>query len=516
MNCRWVWKGLAGLLLFASGALGAQPAPDLTDWIRLETDHFVLISQASPNRTRRLAQDLEVWRQVAAQQLRTDGQLPPAAVENRVYVLRDTDAFQALVSGTESGSFAATPRRNFLAIVAGDDDSLAHARHHYAHFLVRNFADLRTPRWYEEGLAAYLARLEIEGVEARLPRMSTEGLAALARLNPEVTVQELLYDETALASPRLIQIANLKSEGLLHFLLHAHQEEGFVDRRAQLQRYLTLALEGRSQRFAFDQAFDVNTRQLDEEYLRYLEQSRRPRGELDLRPLQVPTVTEAQDLTTDAVAEALAELALNHGQFALAEQLFARVRDGDQPTPRSHAGVADAQRMQSEPETRLDLLSAYEEAVALAQAGDRLEVLLDLGEYLETVLLACDVALEGAQRQTWQALMLDHFLQALALAPDHPEVQLALGQVYLLRGNDPQDGMAYQQRALSLLPADGFILEQAVKYAIAAGDYTEAERLIGELAQPLHFFGEPGWVTDLRTRLSRHRAGLPYDACENP
>ena len=65
----------------------------------------------------------------------------------------------------------------------------------------------------------------------------------------------------------------------------------------------------------------------------------------------------------------------------------------------------------------------------------------------------------------------------------------------------------------SLLPADSFIMEQAVRYAIAADDYERASRLIEEMAQPIHFFGEPEYVTNLRERLLRKRRNEPYDVC---
>jgi len=56
-------------------------------------------------------------------------------------------------------------------------------------------------------------------------------------------------------------------------------------------------------------------------------------------------------------------------------------------------------------------------------------------------------------------------------------------------------------------------MEQTIKYSIAAKDFDEAQRLITELAQPLHYFGEPGYVTDLRENLLRKRRGESYDAC---
>ena len=108
-----------------------------------------------------------------------------------------------------------------------------------------------------------------------------------------------------------------------------------------------------------------------------------------------------------------------------------------------------------------------------------------------------------------------HFTKALELAPDSPETNLAMGQYFLLDGLDYRDGIPFQEKALTLLPADSFIMEQAVIYRIASADFDEAERLIGELAQPLHYWQEFDWVTNLRRQLQQKKQGVDFDKCEN-
>jgi len=105
------------------------------------------------------------------------------------------------------------------------------------------------------------------------------------------------------------------------------------------------------------------------------------------------------------------------------------------------------------------------------------------------------------------------FELAFSQEPDSPEANLSMGLFYLFEGEDWQLGLECQRKAFALLPADTFIMEQSVKYAIVANDFVEAERLIGEMAQPIHYWGEPGYVTDLRERLMRKRRSEPYDAC---
>ncbi len=90
---------------------------------------------------------------------------------------------------------------------------------------------------------------------------------------------------------------------------------------------------------------------------------------------------------------------------------------------------------------------------------------------------------------------------------------MALAEYYLLAGQDWREGQSHQAQAFELLPADGFILEASAKYAIAADEFEQAQRLINEMAQPIHFFGEPEYVRILRQKLDSKQRGEVFDEC---
>ena len=498
------------LLLVLPVPLWAQEGLLRDRWVQLETENFVIFSQVSASRTERFGSELEIWRQVVSQIINNGNPLPRAAVQNHVYIFADQEGLAQFAPSNDAGFFLATPRRNFMALSFGESLSLTQARHHYVHFLMRNFADLRIPRWYEEGLAGYLDNLEVDRDRVQLPRYEKREFETSIPLSREVSLQELLYDEEALASPRLIQVANLKSETFLYFLLHAW-EEGFTDRRTQLQEYLRVSLTGRTQRYAFDQAFDISTNNLDREYVKYLEESSRPRGTLSLAALQPVPESSATELSTAQLSSALAELALNAGNFTVAETLFRSAVDSGVASARSYSGVADALRMQERDDAVYEMREFYD--AAEARGADDVEILLDLGEYWETVVRDCDSNLTAGDRHAIKADILDYFSRALAMAPDNPEANLAMAQYYLLDDEDFTRGISSQRKAVATLPADGFIMEQAVVYAIQEQNYDEALRLINELSQPLHLYGEPEWVSALRTRMAQHQQGQSYDAC---
>lgn len=499
-------------LALSLSVLDAQEQILDTEWTSVETENFTLISQLSARQTLRYANLLESWRRVAAFTISGVNSYPAERIPQYVYLFDDASDYQQFTYTNETGFFTPTPRANFMAIVDSDPGSVSVAFHYYVHFLVRNFADLRLPRWYEEGLAGYISRMQIDGDRVEYEPLAAADHELIVSLSETLSMERLLFREDALASPRVIQIANLKSETLLYFLHHASEETGFADRRPQLQRYLQLLLEDRNPRFAYDQAFDLTPAQLDTEFHSYLALNRRSSSTIPAATSQGDSIYESKAQEQGPLAILLAELALNSGRFEMAQLFFQWAQDAGQEMARSYSGVGDAIRMQELEGADQDVARYFELALALAPNDPN--ILLDFGEYWETELADCEKVWPPVQQNQIVADMRQSFLRALELQPDNPEANLAMGQLYLLPGLDWQSGEVYQRRAFELLPADTFILEQSAKYAIAAGNYAEAELLINELAQPIHNWGEPEWVTDLRTRLLSKRNGESYDACE--
>lgn len=481
-------------------------------WVEVRSDNFHIYSQQSLRQTNRFAGELEIWRQVASFTISGLASYPKASIPNLVYLFDDVETLQTFVATNDSAFFSPTPRANFLAFAFDEEGSISLGFHHYTHFLVRNFNDLNLPRWYEEGLAGYLGRMQVDGDDVEFERFSREDNEVLVSVFGSFSMDRLLYSDDALASPRVVQIANLKSSALLHYLLHAYEEEDFPDRREQLQSYLGYLLEGRNPRYAYDRSFDITTAQLDEELSYYLLNSRRPAGAIQTGVLIEAELLGSGSIEGAPLAAALAELALNSGNGQVAQTMFEMASQQDAGFARGLSGVGDALRMSEIEGMDQRIAKYFIDAAELAPQNPN--ILLDYGEYWESELEGCENIWPVAQRRSITAEVYEHFNRAIEIMPQSPEANLAMGEYYLLPGNDWEQGVSYQQRAYELLPADTFILEQAVRYAIAADRFEEADRLIAELAQPIHFFGEPGWVSDLRVRLLRKRRGETYDACE--
>ena len=503
----------AGACLYGAGSAAQQQLAQERWWL-LETDHFRILSQLSSRRTAEAGAELEVWRQAVGRLLGHADGLPAATVPNLVYLFDDFEDFQHFSFQRDAGFHVPTPRANYMAMSLDEDMAWQQGLHYYVHFLVRNFVDLRMPRWYEEGLSGYYSRIEVDGDELSLPGYGSATNERMAELSEELAMERLLYQDAALASPRLIQIANLKSEALLTYMRHGH-EEGFSDHREHLRTYLDHLLDGRNPRFAFDQSFRIRPEHLEEELRDYLRNTGAGERKIPMTGLRDEFDFEPVAADPDRVAIQLGELALNSGQLEVAEIFFRGLTERDSPIARAWSGLGDSLRYQDEAERESDRQIAGYFEHALALEPNNPDILLDYGEYWEAELEDCENEWAPALAEERLAAALRAFARVVAMHPDNPEANLAMGEIFLFEGHDWRDGVDYQRRAFELLPADTFIMEQAVKYAIEAERFNEAERLIDELAQPLHLWGEPDWVSDLRLRLLNKRRGTDYDVCAN-
>lgn len=486
-------------------------------WFELSTANFRVFSQLSRGDSERVARDLEQWREAAITVLG----LPASAVRDplttHVYVFDSEQALRAFTDGPESAYYTSSPRAAYLAMTESDA-AMDLAQHHMAHYLINN-QPVGMPRWYEEGMAHYLGRLDIESDMANLRVLPSEDLDLAINFNDMLGMEALLYDDSALSSPRVIQVANFKAGLFMHFLLHAHEVEGFADRREQLRNYVTFLQQGRTERFAFDQAFDVAPDRIAGEYLRYL-QAVLAAGDAERTVVALSALDdlEAEQVSEEVLTLALGELTLHAGRLAQAQSLFDSLAQAQTSIGRAYSGLADAIRMQaldgSEPAPEplaTDLRSLYLRAMTTQESDHQLH--LDYGQYLDTELSECERGYTEAERREMAEAMRGAFSAGLSQQPDSAEVNLSYARLFLLPGQAWREGETYQRKAFATLPADTYVMEQAIDYAIAAGRFEEARGYVTRLARPMHFWGIPEWVTDLRTKLNSAEQGLIFDPC---
>lgn len=487
-------------------------------WFASETNNFVIYSQLSKRQTERRANALEHWRDAALQVLGVADLQQRDPIKTRFYLFDDADDYALFAESKDPAYFFSSPRANFI-IAQSSDDGIDMAKHHYAHFLINN-NPVSLPRWFEEGMSQYLSRLEPAGSKVKLRGFRADDYSLMVALNAELSLDDLLYDDASLASPRLLQIANLKAALFVHFLRHGQLREGFEDRSDKLQRYLDLLQQGRTARFAYDQAFNLSTRRMAEEFDSFIaEGQRRGDSEQDVFEIAEPREFDAYEVPRDEIELALAEISLHSARFELAAYYFERLMSDGTGGGRAYSGFADAKRMQdADPSpgsaagiVPQDLELLYQRALEIAPQDYQLY--LDFGQYYDSLRDDCENPLSVAQLQRAQQGMSINFERALAINPDAAEVSLSNGELFLFADKDWQQGIIFRDRAFASLPSDTFVLEQAIEYAIRAEDYEKADALINRMARPMHFWGTPYWIDELRNKLHAAERGETFDPC---
>lgn len=481
-------------------------------WFAVSTPNFQIFSQQSRANTEEQARSLEAWRQAVAQILSPALAISLDPIPNYVYLFDNDEDYRQFAEGQDSAYLFSSPRSNFIALSdARSAQDLA--EHHYAHFLINN-RPIGMPRWFEEGMAHYLSRVRVEGEQVTLLALAREQFELVLEVNDVLTLEEIFHDNAALASPRLVQLANLKSGLFVHFLQHAHEYEGFTDRRQQLQQYISLLQQSRAERFAYDQAFDVSLTALESEFNRFMVQLSQTReDERDLFQKAIDADFTAQQAPPAHVTLQLGELALHAGRFELSSAFFsALMLEADAPG-RAWSGHADALRMGAG--EGIDLTPEVEPLYLQAQSvqPDDYQLYLDYGQFLDTELKDCDASYSPPQREQMQRLMHEQFARALELKPESPEVQLSYAQLFSLPGADWRQGLPHHEKAMSRLAADSFVLEQAVDYSILEDRLADARRIVERMARPMHFWGEHPWIGALNGKLRAAERGQPWGAC---
>lgn len=510
------------LVLLITIALHAHAADDgdlaTERWFASETNNFIIYAQLSQRQTELRANALEHWRDAALQVLGVSDSQQQDPIKTYFYLFDDVDDYALFAESDDVAYFFSSPRANFI-IAQSSDAGIDMAQHHYAHFLINN-RPIGVPRWFEEGMSQYLSRLEPAGRDVELHGFSADDYSLMAALRAELALDNLLYDDAALASPRLIQIANLKAAFFVHFLRHGQQRDGFEDRSDNLQSYLGFLQQGRTERFAYDQAFNLPVRRMEEEFDRFVsEGQRRGDNDQDIFEIAEQSEFEAIEMPRDEIELALAEISLHSARFPLAAYYFERLMQDGNAGGRAFSGFADAKRMHSvaAPEGSVDKIAPqelellYQRALEIAPQDYQLH--LDFGQYYDSLKDDCENPLSPAQLQRAEQGMSTHFASALALNPNSAEVNLSNGQLFLFDGKDWQQGLVYQDKAFASLPADTFVLEQAIEYALLAKDYDKTNALIDRMARPMHFWGTPFWIRDLRNKLHAAQRGETFDLC---
>ena len=487
---RRIFPCAATLLLAVSPAFAL---PKTTGWTEVQTPNFTIHSHASARQTKKIATDLERFREVL--NLITRGFEFEARIPTSVYVFRNDHEmlpYKTLPDGKTanvSGYFMSRTSRNYFVIDASAGNTPRRILYHeYLHLLLHTTFEF-LPTWLDEGLAEYYSTFVFRDNSntAEIGHPIEGHLRYLAGHRP-IPLEELF--ETTTQSPTY-------NEGVRQGMFYAqswmlvHYLAATDERRKQLGSLLMAVHGGEDPDRALQRTLGVDLPTLEEQLAKYiLKGSNFYWIQLGEDVAEIPL--SVREMGAGEVLYELGNLLVERGRWN-AEQArlhldAALEQDGPEAEIYGSLGYL-AERQGSADEAR----RWYEKAVAGGTAGA--DLYARAGRFLLFDQMGQDWTDDGGA-DTPAAVRDARRLLRTALEKDSDNVPAlaALGKSYLIGGDDPASA-----RAVSLRPFRTDILQDLACLLVKAGRVDEAKTLITtrlrpNAAEPESVFYAEQWV----------------------
>lgn len=461
---------------------GGPPLPAQDDrWIRVETAHFTLFSNAAEERTVEIGLRLETLREALSRilpTLRVDSPQPLWT-----FVFKSDASFSPYKRRTAfaphrlSGSFAKQRDANFLAINAGRPIDpwrvLSHEYFHY--FLSTNFTDL--PLWFNEGIAECFSTFDFDEGRAEIGEPPDEYVHML-RQRSWIPLEELFrVDATSKEYNQVRGSVAFYAESwlLVHFILW-----GDLDGRSNGLRRLAGFPAGESLAEALKPVLGADRDGLQARALEYARHGRLRPTVTALPDLKIDTSHRSAPMGRAAALQRLGDLLMRSdvGRQDEAEGHFREALRLDPALAAAYTGlgmVRDAQ------DRFADAAGFFEKAIAL-DPDDAMPRL-----YYGESLLRRDSS-GGSMRQvaadaTPPGLLLarEHFRKAIRLQPGLAEAYAGFGATFVRESGPVAEGIAALEKVLPLLPLRSDVIFNLAALYARQGDRDRAEAVMEPL-----------------------------------
>ncbi len=289
------WKTLIAAYLAAfslTSVAAAQGLPgDDRPWHRLDTAHFIFLSQLDADNTERLANDLERLRQVL-EQLTPERQLSSPNL-TYIYLFASYETFRPFQLRRDGKAvdgvsyFIAHPHANYAALNA--DPHIEPTRFLYSQFIHQLLSEQlpQLPLWFRQGLAEYYSTFEgdTQGAKIGLPSrqhlqsLGYDGQLQLVASGPPgesqdvetgLDMAQVLTLQQSPTDPFIRNVFLAKSWGLVHYLLNN------PERRQRSLDFVRQVVRGEAAETAFAAAFPIAPQELEAQVKAYLTGDRLP------------------------------------------------------------------------------------------------------------------------------------------------------------------------------------------------------------------------------------------------
>ena len=466
------------LFLFAVLAGNALAGPGTKgSWVRVESEHFTLYSNADKERTASMATQLERLRDALikiAPDLRLVAPRP-----SYIYVFRDTPTFRSYARGKTKthdvgGLFFSRRDAHYVMVDAGSGlDPFNLVYHEYLHQVVDDTFP-NAPLWVSEGMAEYFSTFWSNGFQAEIGAPIDTHVRDLQskRMMSFDAVFEMGARSWGYQTPEWKTAFDAQSWALVHYLIHAGPRDRFIDSIGDLGP-------GKSSAEVIEELVSIPPSEIATLLRDYLAREEIPFMSLDLRngpesiPIQVTRLQEEDALW------ALGRLVAQGDEktVAKAEKHFSRALKLNPRHAPSHAALGDLRSRQGRHDD--------------AETHFRRSLEIDADDYLTHYLYGRSVInrlqSRGVSAFERSPATLDDILEAresfrrsTQLSPRFAESWVGLGYTFLFEQPVPDAGIAVLERARDQLPARGDVVYYEVVALLQRGDHGRANALLGE------------------------------------
>lgn len=434
---------IRGLFLVSILAVAAGTAAAAPNWVRIESPHFELFTNAGERSGRRT---ILYFEQVRDFFLKTGnvGEVPSSPV--RIIRFRSPREFEPYRPYKAASAFyMSSPKRDLIVMGTPNRQTKNAAVHEYVHLLVKHSGSA-IPVWLNEGLAELYSTLEPQGKQVSF------GKAARVLADRQwLPIRELIsvdYDSPHFDESDRTKVFYAQSWALTHMLCLSNQyRERFSD--------FLKGVDGDTGEEAFRWVYGKTLDQVESDFKRYAVQKRLPTTVYEIRLNQSAEKPKVRPATATEVSLVKAGLLVGLNRREQALEIYrdlARQDPADWRIPEalgylaSYSGDGESARRH------------FARAVELEAANPRL--------YYDFALLLQEA---DAEPEVIKPVL----RKAIALEPDFDDAHRLLGSVLLLEG---KAGMALAQ----LMRVKQISREEAVHhYQTVAQLYHRLGRLEG-------------------------------------
>jgi tetratricopeptide (TPR) repeat protein len=469
------WAVVAILLgLLASTGRETLALPPETDtWIRIETAHFTMYSNASERRTADLGRRLERFRSVLSlfyKKFRID---PPAPTS--IFVFKHATSFKPYRPiyndrfVESEGVFVGWPDGSYIAM-NGDpgSDPLDIIYHEYVHQFVNNNLH-GAPPWFNEGLAECYSTFQADDKSASIGKTPAEHVLFL-RENNLIGLRHLFaitHDSPDYNEGTRRGIFYAESWALVHYFLWDKPE-----RRPQLGLFLDRLASGQDPDEAFTASFATTYEKLETELRAHVNGSRFLFNAVKFSDLGVDTSTRVTPMKREEALARLGDL-VAHVQTERPSEAEQHYREALRVNPAYASAYTGLAVLQENAERHDEAVALFEKALSL-DAEDPMTG-FQFGRCLSR---RNDGSTGGEGIPADLVRARDLLGKSIALRPGFAEAYVEFGRTFLAGGGDPGPAIPPLEAARRMLPARVDVPAMLAMLYARKGDMAKANDLV--------------------------------------